>query len=733
MSSTQLIYLLFAGVFWLYSGNTQDKQNLPLIDISRETDRHVIIAAGTESIYQGHPTTLLLADGKTMFCVWSIGHGGPAGPMAVSRDRGLSWKRMDDELPPGFKKHENCPSIYRMMDMKTGKIRLWVFSARPDMPRIMSEDGGKTWVEKPPLGFECVMTFSSIVRLSDGNYMGFYHRKKGESLVVLQTRTEDGGLTWSDPVIIADIDGKLPCEPYVFRSPSQKELCCLMRENTHKGLSLMMFSNDEGKSWSEPVSTSWGLTGDRHQGIYTNDGRLVITFRDMAPESPTKGHFVAWVGTYDDIRNGKPGEYRIKLLHSYAGRDCGYPGLEILPDGTIVATTYIKYKNDKNKHSVVSTRFTIQETDKMEANYLINNNKVTNVPAYFQIQTLFKTKENESSVRSPHIIVAPDGTVLAFARGCISLRKSKDNGKTWSPEEDLTLKGVKGSNVIVDDVTGDIIILSPEISDPCLFRSRDNGNTWKREDIVIKSNAMGHGAAPDNVPVNIGAMSVGITLKYGEHKGRLLIPGRVQPPAGNNAQEYWMYNYNTSMYSDDRGKTWQVSDGIMTGTGEGTLAELSDGRIYYNSRSHMSIDHKRRIAWSHDGGNRYVDWYASDDLYETGEPFYFKYGSKPAYGMCAGLVRIPDEVTGGKDILLFSMPDWKGGWRFQMSVWASFNGTSTWPIKRLVDQGHSAYSSLAAGKDGMIYLLYEGGNKRLYDEINVAAFNLRWLLNGKLY
>ena len=39
----------------------------------------------------------------------------------------------------------------------------------------------------------------------------------------------------------------------------------------------------------------------------------------------------------------------------------------------------------------------------------------------------------------------------------------------------------------------------------------------------------------------------------------------------------------------------------MTGTGEGTLAELSDGRIYYNSRSHMSIDHKRRIAWSLDG------------------------------------------------------------------------------------------------------------------------------------
>jgi sialidase-1 len=201
----------------------------------------------------------------------------------------------------------------------------------------------------------------------------------------------------------------------------------------------------------------------------------------------------------------------------------------------------------------------------------------------------------------------------------------------------------------------------------------------------------------------------------------------------SNPKRYRMYNYNTSIYSDDRGKTWQVSDGIMTGTGEATLAELSDGRIYYNSRSHMSIDHMRRIAWSYNGGEMYVDWYVSDDLYETGEPFYFKTGTKPSYGMCAGLIRIPDGVTGAKDVLLYSCPDWKGGWRYQMTVWASFNGTATWPIKRLIDQGHSAYSFLAADKDGTIYLLYEGGEKKLYDEINIAVFNLKWLLESETY
>jgi len=136
-----------------------------------------------------------------------------------------------------------------------------------------------------------------------------------------------------------------------------------MRENTHRGRSLMMFSTDEGKTWSKPKDTPWGLTGDRHAGVYTPDNRLVIAFRDTAHNSPTHYNFVAWVGTYDDIRKGKPGQYRVKLLHSYAGHDCGYPGMEILDDGTVIATTYIKYKPGKKQHSVLNTRFKLEELD----------------------------------------------------------------------------------------------------------------------------------------------------------------------------------------------------------------------------------------------------------------------------------------------------------------------------------------------------------------------------------
>jgi len=356
------------------SAHAEEKPDLPFVDLSDQRDRHFVVAAGTEEIYQGHPTTLLMPDGKTIFCVWSVNHGGPAGPMARSDDGGITWTRMDAELPEGFRSHLNCPSIYRMID-PAGKERLWVFSASkgsrsgPGMPSIMSEDAGKTWKEMPPIGFPCVMTFSSIVRLKDGRYLGLYHKGPGGEdrapLEVLQTITADGGFTWSEPKVVASVEGKNPCEPFVFRSPDGDELCCLMRENTHKGRSLVMFSRDEGQTWTTPTDTSWGLTGDRHIGGFTQDGRLLIAFRDQAINSPTKDHFVAWVGTYEDIQRSRPGQYRIKLLHSHAGRDCGYPGVEFLPDGTIVATTYVKYAPGDVKHSVISVRFDIAATDAM--------------------------------------------------------------------------------------------------------------------------------------------------------------------------------------------------------------------------------------------------------------------------------------------------------------------------------------------------------------------------------
>lgn len=340
---------------------------------------------------------------------------------------------------------------------------------------------------------------------------------------------------------------------------------------------------------------------------------------------------------------------------------------------------------------------------------------------------LFEMEDLFVDQRIPKIVVATDGTVLAFAKSCNLLRRSEDGGATWSEAQEVG-PGASG-NAIVDEVTGDILILPGRPA--CVWRSSDHGKTWQREDVAILPNPYGHGAPDGDMAINTHCSESGVTLRYGEHKGRLLMPCRVMPPKGNNDQEWWPYHYNTAVYSDDHGKTWQTSSPVQSGTGEGTLAELANGTVYYNSRSHMSVDHRRRISWSHDGGEMFVDWSVSDDLFEVGEPFYFKYGTKPSYGCNAGLVRLPDEATGGKDVLLFSTPGNKGGDRVRMTVWASFDGAKTWPVKRLVYEGPSAYSSLAAGKDGTAYLLFEKGVEKLYETVAVVRFNLAWLCDGK--
>ena len=358
--------------------------SFPVVDLSDAVSNQFVIARGAKDRYEGHPTTVATKDGRVI-AVWCTPHGGWCGPAAESADGGRTWTRIDGRFPKEYARHVNCPSVYRLTG-PDGKDRLWVWSQAkllPDaknpydrrplgapMPSVMSEDEGRTWKEMPPHGpkFRCIMAFSSIVRLKDGAYLGLFHigpdGQDRPPLTVWQSVTRDGGFTWSDPVRVAAAEGKNLCEPYVFRSPDGDELCCLLRENTHRGCSMMMFSRDEGRSWSTPEDTPWALTGDRHQGVRLPDGREVIAFRDMAPKSPTRGHFVAWVGPYAAIRSKDPkGTFRLKLLHNFAGCDCGYPGIHLLPDGEVLATTYLKYRAGAEKHSVVAVRFKVPDAE----------------------------------------------------------------------------------------------------------------------------------------------------------------------------------------------------------------------------------------------------------------------------------------------------------------------------------------------------------------------------------
>jgi hypothetical protein len=346
-----------------------DTGSIPTLDISSQRERHVIIAAGTENIYQGHPTTVLLPDGKVVFCTWTEGHGGRCGFLKRSEDRGLSWSGLLD-VPENWYQVLNCPCLYRLPDA-FGNWRLFVYAGQgPDgcIHYAYSVDEGNIWSPMRSIGLKAVMPFCSIVPVDGGKALlgmtNIRNEEHGEwSNVIAQSHSYDGGFTWMPWEVVLEDPHYRYCEPWLVRSPDGSELCCLIRENIH-GHSWRMLSRDEGKSWHEVRQLPSVLAGDRHVARYARDGRLVVAFRDHWSASPWLGHFVAWVGRYEDMLGDGAG-YRVKLLHSHAGPDCGYPGLEVFPDGAVLATTYIKYDAGSVDHSVVSTRFRLEELDAM--------------------------------------------------------------------------------------------------------------------------------------------------------------------------------------------------------------------------------------------------------------------------------------------------------------------------------------------------------------------------------
>jgi hypothetical protein len=95
---------------------------------------------------------------------------------------------------------------------------------------------------------------------------------------------------------------------------------------------------------------------------YAPDGRLLISFRDTTHVSLTAGDWVAWVGRYEDVLAEREGQYRVRLMDNLHGQDCAYPAVELLPDGTFVATTYGHWTEGEAPY-IVSVRFALGEID----------------------------------------------------------------------------------------------------------------------------------------------------------------------------------------------------------------------------------------------------------------------------------------------------------------------------------------------------------------------------------
>ncbi len=342
-------------------------------------------------------------------------------------------------------------------------------------------------------------------------------------------------------------------------------------------------------------------------------------------------------------------------------------------------------------------------------------------------EPFFESRQVFTGIRFPNVVVTTEGTVLAFAghNSPLKVRRSEDGGETWGEVIEFGEPRSMMGAAVVDEASGDIIVFNHFLQHQGAYRSSDDGRTWREQDITIKPDLNG------SIGVTHGSDS-GITLRHGEHAGRLLIASRSFGPEHSNDVPWWPYHYTNAIYSDDGGATWQTSDPFpVMGTGESTIAELSNGTIYYNTRSHTATDARRRAGWSHDGGMTWVNPYREDVLPDG--PL-----DNP-YGLMGGLTRVPHDE---REILVFSNADTPGspegpggrtGGRENITVWVSLDGAQSWPIKRSVDAGPGAYSSMTIGREGtpsegLIYLQYESGPHGAHDGSRVARFNLAWLL-----
>jgi hypothetical protein len=346
---------------------------IPVVDISADTNRQVIVDRESGQ-YLGHPTTVLLEDGKTILIVYPKGHGSGAIVLKRSTDGGLSWSERLP-VPENWSTSLETPTMHRVVDAK-GKKRLIVWSGLYPARLSVSEDDGQRWTPLTPAGdWGGIVVMGIVEQLRDqpGHYLALFHDDgrfftkdpniaNPPVMTLYQTESHDGGLTWDRPHALFTSGEIHLCEPGLIRSPDGKQLAVLLRENLRRRNSHVIFSSDEARTWTAPRELPASLTGDRHVGKYAPDGRLFISFRDTTRVSVTKGDWVSWVGRYEDIVAGHEGQYRVRIMHNTKAADCAYPGVEVLPDGTFVTTTYGHWTKGEPPY-IVSVRFTLADLD----------------------------------------------------------------------------------------------------------------------------------------------------------------------------------------------------------------------------------------------------------------------------------------------------------------------------------------------------------------------------------
>lgn len=380
--------------------------------------------------YLAHPDSVV-CQGDRILTLYPEGHGKGAIRSKLSLDGGRTHTQRIESQPTSWQNSRETPTVYRLAFVDDAKPdKLIVISANPKWPGerttggfqcSLSEDEGKSWTEFSLFypkgeagGVVPIVAMSSLTRLKENGefvdrWMGLFHDSRFYNYKTILSFDETGTMQWSEPERYFSEYRQVEkyskmCEVEVIRSDQGQgdELCLISRSNSKKINSLISFSQDEGKSWSEPKEVPAALNGERHKAEYTADGRLFITFRSIErdPEGlralkgqyPSKRFYseglIAWVGSYADLKTGSEGQYRVKLAHTYlpgqtavqrsANADTGYCGNVRLPDGTMVVTaygcfspaeTYIDEKgNTAYKTYIIAKRVRMEDLDALLKN-----------------------------------------------------------------------------------------------------------------------------------------------------------------------------------------------------------------------------------------------------------------------------------------------------------------------------------------------------------------------------
>ncbi|MFI2641119.1 exo-alpha-sialidase [Streptomyces sp. NPDC018610] len=333
--------------------------------------------------------------------------------------------------------------------------------------------------------------------------------------------------------------------------------------------------------------------------------------------------------------------------------------------------------------------------------------------------------------RIPALTTTTEGTLLAAydARPTlgdlpsdigIMLRRSTDGGTTWQAQQvvrkDAAPNGYGDPSLLVDRETGRIFLFyaaavnqgflgsatGNDESDPNVLQadysySDDDGVTWQHERITaqIKDPAWGGMFA---------ASGEGIQVRRGAYKGRLVQQYAIRHDGAN---------YAVSAYSDDHGATWRTGDPVGPGGDENKTVELSDGRIMLNTRSAPY----RKVAYSSDGGVTYTAFRQDTEL--------------PDPGNNGSIARFAPDVAATHpraSWLMFSNTATTGS-RSNLTVRLSCDNGQNWPVRKTVEAGSSAYSTLTplsagTGSDPRVGLLWERDD---YQHITYSSFDLKWL------